>query len=108
MATRRKAADRSRDIPTWCVGGAIAERQALNANQLFTWRRLYGAGLLGPATKLLPVAIADERLVEAVKVMEASAAPPVGCIEIKLTKGSLSLTGSVDLAVLRTALECLL
>jgi transposase len=86
----------------------IAQRHALNANQLFTWRRLYYAGRLGPVTKLLPVAIADERLVEAVNVVGASAAPLVGRIEIKLIKGSLSLTGSVDLVVLRTALECLL
>jgi transposase len=86
----------------------VAQRHALNANQLFTWRRLYCAGWLGPATKLLPVAIADERLVEAVKVAETASPSPLGKIEIKLAKGSLSLTGKVDLVVLRTALECLL
>jgi transposase len=84
----------------------IAQRYALNANQLFFWRRLYRQGRLGTAAKLLPVAIAEERLVEAVKVVEA--ASPSGTIEIKLAKGSLSLIGRVDLVVLRTALECLL
>ncbi len=86
----------------------IAQRHALNANQLFTWRRLYCAGRLGPATKLLPVAIADERLVEATRVAEVASPSPLGKIEIKLAKGNLSLTGKVDLIVLRTALECLL
>ena len=88
----------------------IAQRHALNANQLFYWRRLYQEGRLGnnSATKLLPVAITDERPVEAVKVVNAAMPSSAGTIEIKLAKGSLSLTGRVDLVVLRTALECLL
>jgi transposase len=86
----------------------IAQRHALNANQLFYWRRLYREGRLGAVAKLLPVTVRDERLVEAMEVVEASAAPRLGRIEIKLAKGSLSLIGSVDLVVLRTALESLL
>ena len=88
----------------------IAQRHALNANQLFYWRRLYREGRLGnnSATKLLPVAITDERSVEAVKVVDAAMPSSTGTIEINLAKGSLSLTGRVDLVVLRAALECLL
>ena len=86
----------------------IAQRHALNANQLFTWSRLYRAGRLGTATKLLPVPIADERSLEAVKVVETASASPSGKIEIKLAKGSVSLRSKVDLVALRTALECLL
>ena len=88
----------------------IAQHHALNANQLFFWRRLYREGRLGrsEATKLLPVAIAEDRLVEAAKVVEATAPSPLSAIEIKLSKGSVYLTGRVDLVVLRTALECLL
>ena len=88
----------------------IAQRHALNANQLFYWRRLYREGRLGnnSATKLLPVAITDERPVEALRVVDAATPLSAGTIEIKLAKGSLSLTGRVDLVVLRAALECLL
>jgi transposase-like protein len=48
----------------------IAQRHALNANQLFQWRKKYREGRLGSreTVKLLPVAITDERLAEAEKV----------------------------------------
>ena len=84
----------------------IAQSYALNANQLFFWRRWYREGRLGTGetTKLLPVAIADEGLVETAGVVGKTS----GTIEIKLSKASLHLTGRVDLVVLRTALECLL
>jgi transposase len=88
----------------------IAQSYALNANQLFLWRRMYREGRLGndAAKKLLPVTIRDERLVEAVKVVEAASPSPLGTIEIKLAKGNVHIAGRVDLVVLRTALECLL
>ena len=88
----------------------IAQSYALNANQLFLWRRLWREGRLGndAAKKLLPVTITDERLVEAVKVVEAASPSPLGTMEIKLAKGNVHIAGKVDLVVLRTALECLL
>ncbi len=88
----------------------IAQSYALNANQLFLWRRMYREGRLGndAAKKLLPVTIRDERLVEAVKVVEAASPSPLGTIEIKLAKGNVHIAGRVDLVVLRTTLECLL
>jgi transposase len=88
----------------------IAQSYALNANQLFLWRRMYREGRLGndAAKKLLPVTISDERLVEAVKVVEAASPSSLGTIEIKLAKGNVHIAGRVDLLVLRTALECLL
>ena len=88
----------------------IAQSYALNANQLFLWRRMYREGRLGndAAKKLLPVTIRDERLVEAVKVVEAGSPSSLGTIEIKLGKGNVHIAGKVDLLVLRTALECLL
>ena len=87
----------------------IAQSYALNANQLFLWRRMYREGRLGndAAKKLLPVTIRDERL-EAVKVVEAASPSPLGTIEIKLARGNVHIAGRVDLVVLRTALECLL
>ena len=88
----------------------IAQSYALNANQLFLWRRLWREGRLGndAAKKLLPVTITDERLVEAAKVVEAASPSPLGTMEIKLAKGNVHIAGKVDLVVLRTALECLL
>jgi len=88
----------------------IAQSYALNANQFFLWRRMCREGRLGndAAKKLLPVTIRDERLVEAVKVVEAASPSPLGTIEIKLAKGNVHIAGRVDLMVLRAALECLL
>jgi transposase len=57
----------------------IAQRYALNANQLFHCRQLYREGRLRSraTAKLLPVTIADERLVEAEKVAEPVSAEPL-------------------------------
>jgi transposase-like protein len=53
---------------------------ALNADQLFYWRRQYREGRLERAesTRLLPVSMAEEAVVEAVKVVEPSPTLPVG------------------------------
>ena len=88
----------------------IAQRYALNANQLFHWRQLYREGRLGSraTAKLLPVTIADERLVEAQKVAEPVSAEPLGTIEIRLPRGTVQITGRVELLTLRAAIESLL
>ena len=88
----------------------IAQRYALNANQLFQWRKKYREGRLGSrvATKLLPVTITDDRQLEPEKVAESASASPLGAIEIVLPKGKVHITGRVDVVVLRTAMECLL
>lgn len=96
------------------LGGAsvarIAQRYALNANQIFQWRKKYREGRLGSraATKLLPVSITDDRQVSLEKIAESASTAPLGAIEIVLPKGKVHITGRVDLAVLRTAMECLL
>ncbi len=96
------------------LGGAsvarIAQRYALNANQIFQWRKKYREGRLGSraATKLLPVNITDDRQVTPEKIAESTSTIPLGAIEIVLPKGKVHITGRVDLAVLRTAMECLL
>ena len=96
------------------LGGAsvarVAQRYALNANQLFQWRKKYSEGQLGSraATKLLPVTITDDRPVAPEKVVESASTAPLGAIEIVLPKGKMHITGRVDMAVLRTAMECLL
>ena len=87
----------------------IAQRYALNANQLFQWRKKYREGRLGSRAtpKLLPVTITDERLAETDKVGSASPVPP-GTIEIRLPRGTVHITGRVELQTLRTAIESLL
>ena len=88
----------------------IAQRYALNANQLFQWRKLYREGRLGSRAtpKLLPVTIADERLIEAEKVAEPASVEPPGTIEIRLARGTVQIMGRVELLALRTAIESLL
>jgi transposase len=87
----------------------IAQRYALNANQLFQWRKKYREGRLGSrlTPKLLPVTITDERLAETDKVGSVSPVP-LGSIEIRLPRGTVHITGRVELQTLRTAIESLL
>ena len=85
----------------------VARRHDVNANQVFYWRKLYGEGRLGSRTdaQLVPVKVANDRSVEAVK--ENDFLSRSGTLEIKLCKGTLRLAGNVDVVVLRTAIECL-
>ena len=85
----------------------VARRHDVNANQVFSWRRLYRGGQLGggTATKLLAVKVAREGITEAMK--DDDSRPRSGTLEIKLTKGTLRITGSVDATTLRVAIECL-
>ena len=87
----------------------VAQRYALNANQLFHWRQLYREGRLGSraTAKLLPVTIVDERLVEG-GAAEPVSAGPLGTIEIRLPRGTVQITGRVELLTLRAAIESLL
>jgi len=85
----------------------VARRHDVNANQVFYWRKLYREGQLGSRTdaQLVPVKVANDRSVEAVK--EDDFLPRSGTLEIKLLKGTLRVAGNVDVVVLRTAIECL-
>ena len=115
VRTRRRWAieEKRRITQETFVSGAsvarIAQRYALNANQLFQWRKKYREGRLGSrlTPKLLPVTISDERLAETDKVGSASPVP-LGTIEIRLPRGTVHITGRVELQTLRTAIESLL
>lgn len=80
----------------------VARHHDVNANQVFYWRKLYREGRLGADQMLLPVKI-SELTGGLTGVPSAS-----GAIEIKIAKGLIRVSGEVDLAVLRLALEYLL
>ena len=85
----------------------VARRHDVNANQVFYWRKLYREGQLGSRTdtQLVAVKVADDRSVEAVK--EDDFPPRPGTLEIKLSKGTLRIFGTVDVMALRAVIECL-
>jgi transposase len=85
----------------------VARRHDVNANQVFYWRKLYREGQLLSRTEaqLMPVKVANERSVEAVR--EDDFIPRSGTLEVKLSKGTLRIFGTVDVSALRAAIECL-
>jgi transposase len=83
----------------------VARRHDVNANQVFHWRKLYQEGRLGTTSNFLPVRVADEQRGEAVNGSGFIA--QAGTVEIKLSRGTLRIVGSVDVTALRTVIECL-
>jgi len=86
----------------------VARRHDVNANQVFYWRKLYREGQLGNSTdtRLVPVKVAKDRSVEGVKADDFLLRS--GTLEIKLSKGTLRIFGTVDVMALRAVIECLL
>lgn len=85
----------------------MARRHGVNTNQLFHWRKLYHAGLLGRThsettskdLQLLPVSVSDE-----------PAAKPTGAGTINIEfpgRALVSVEGQVDPSVVRAVLESL-
>jgi len=108
---KRSAEEKRRIVEETLAAGAsvarVARRHAVNANQVFYWRKKYREGRLGqgPSSKLLPVTLSlpDSRCGK-----PASWSSAVGTLEIKLSKGTIRVAGNVDVVVLRTAIESLL
>jgi transposase len=109
---RRSVAERRLIVEETLEAGASVARVALkhgvNANQVFTWRRLYEAGRLGTgresAIELLPVQVSEERAVET----EPVAVPSSGTIRIELPgEVRISMEGTVDAAMVRAVLKSL-
>jgi len=98
---------------TWVAGASVARvarEHGVNANQVFGWRRLYQRGLLGgnvPSVALVPVKV-TESAATPVPPDAAVAASPSGSIQLRLPKGQLRIDGTVDAALLRVLVECLL
>jgi transposase len=111
---RRSIEEKRRIVEETLETGAsvarVARRHAVNANQVFYWRKKYREGWLGkgPSSKLLPVTLSDISWIKSGRASGASSSSAVGSMEIKLAKGTLRVAGNVDVVVLRTVIECLL
>ena len=108
---RRSVEEKRRIVEETLEAGAsvarVARRHAVNANQVFYWRKKYQEGRLGKnqSNKLLPVTLSDISWDKAGRAGGVTSSS--GSIEIKLAKGMLRLAGNVDVVALRTAIECL-
>ncbi len=90
----------------------IAREHGINANQVFTWRKLYREGLLGSKgqteANLLPVSVSTEGRAVAAVTTAVCAKTNSGRIWLESAKGCLSIEGQPDPAALRQVLERLL
>ena len=106
---KRSVEEKRRIVEETLEAGAsvarVARRHAVNANQVFYWRKKYREGRLGkgPSSKLLFVTLSDSTCDKS-----ASWSSAVGSLEIELSKGTVRVAGNVDVVVLCTAIECLL
>jgi transposase len=111
---RRSVEEKRRIVEETLEAGAsvarVARRHAVNANQVFYWRKKYREGRLGKSqsSKLLPVTLSDISWGKSGRASGGSSPFAVGTMEIKLPKGQLRVTGSVEAEALRAVLECLL
>ena len=91
----------------------LARGHGVNANQVFTWRKLYREGRLGPAqsseVRLLPVDVAPTTVAKSAPPMvDPRGQPGSGHLRIECPQAHLIIEGSPDVQVLRVVLEHLL
>lgn len=91
----------------------VARDNDVNANQVFDWRNRYHEGRLEPHPEVsdawIPVTVGTTPAAPAAHELPTDTIPEVsGTICLELPKGKLSVSGSVDPAMLRTLLQCLL
>ena len=110
---RRSVEEKRRIVEETLEAGAsvarVARRHAVNANQVFYWRKKYREGRLGKrqSSKLLPVTLSDISWSKSGRASCESLPFAVGSMEIKVAKGTLRVAGNIDVVALRTAIECL-
>jgi transposase len=108
---RRPVEEKRRIVEETLRAGAsvarVAQRYAINANQVFAWRKRYREGRLGKSSKLLPVTVSDIPESKCRQAGSMSTPSAVGTMEIKLPRGTLRIAGAVDVVALREVLECL-
>ena len=109
---KRSVEEKRRIVEETLEAGAsvarVAMQHAVNANQVFAWRRKYREGRLGKTSKLLPVAITDLPSSKSGQFGSESSPVAIGSMEIKLPRAQLRVNGSVDGEALRMVLEHLL
>jgi transposase len=97
----------------------VAREHGVNANQVFSWRRLYQRGRLGgaiaaavaPTAELLPVTISEPAIAPGPGGGTPPPVPaplPTGTIQLQLPRGRLRIEGAVDPESLRMVLQCML
>src|ERR1700736_2899965 len=92
---RRTVEEKRRIVEETLEAGAsvarVARRHAVNANQVFYWRKKYREGRLGKgrSSSLLPVAVSDISGSKSGRAGYTSSPFAVGSMEIKLAKGTL-------------------
>ena len=105
---RRSLEEKRRIVEETLEAGAsvarVARRHAVNANQVFYWRKKYREGRLGKgrSSNLLPVAVSEIPPNKSGQVRCVSSRCSLGAMEIKLPKGQVRITGSVEAEALRT------
>ena len=128
---RRSVEEKRRIVEETLETGAsvarVARRHAVNANQVFYWRKLYEAGQLestvaqptgdlgARGVRLLSVSVDEGAERQAPVAAVASTAEYTagsdalpGTIELTLARGQVRIAGTVDAGTLRTVLRCLL
>jgi transposase len=114
LRRRRSIEEKRRIVEETLAPGAsvarVARRHAVNANQVFYWRKKYREGRLGQSrsSNLLPVTVSDIPGSKSRQGHCRSGSEISGEMEISMPKGQLRVRGSVDTEALRTVLECLL
>ena len=91
----------------------VARANGVNANQVYSWRRLYEKGLLGPVRNqaaLVPVRITDASAPTTLadSSNRSLRQTPSGAIQIDFAKARVHIEGAPEPATLRAVLECLL
>jgi transposase len=109
---KRSVEEKRRIVEETLEAGAsvarVAMQHAVNANQVFAWRRKYREGRLGKTSKLLPVAITDLPSSKSGQFGSESSPVAIGSMEIKLPRAQLRVNGRVEVEALRMVLEYLL
>ena len=89
----------------------IARKHNINANQLFTWRKAFREGKLGPPAsddcKILPVTIDESYRSEPMRSSDAAGAS-AGAIILEVCKVRVRIEGAADAATLSLIMELLL
>ncbi len=108
----RELAEKRRIVEETLVQGTsvalIARAHGVNANLVFSWRKLYQSGRLGRRSeaKLLPVNVTPERSPTPTSTGSSLPSSPA-TIHIQLQHAQVRIEGSADAMLVRVLLECL-